>query len=61
MRNLFGQVATSRGEILGCHGCPLNKTGIKIKGLDRIKRRRAMIWGQSPSLIDLEKELEFSG
>ena len=63
MKNLFNQPVTRRGEILGCFHCPLDgaKGTRKIKGLSRIKGRRAMMWGAWPGKVDNEKGLELSG
>jgi uracil-DNA glycosylase family 4 len=61
--NLFGQQTTARGEILGCSACPLDRqpNTNKVLGLDRIKRRRAMLWSQSPGAKENERELELVG
>lgn len=48
--NLFNEPVSNKGQILGCTSCPLNNVeGVrKIKGLVRIRGRRAMLWAQSP-------------
>lgn len=62
-KNLFGQPVARSGAILGCDFCPLDKQpGIyKIKGLDRIHQRRAMLWGMCPGANENKYRLEFVG
>lgn len=45
----------------GCHLCPLDGKGRKVKGLKRIKGKRAMLWAQSPGKWELIKGLELVG
>lgn len=47
----------------GCDRCPLDKVACirKVLGLDRIRRRRAMLWAQSPGRIENQKALELVG
>jgi uracil-DNA glycosylase family 4 len=67
VRNIFGNrviVPNNRNQQgAGCAYCPLDKAPgiIKIKGLDRIKGRRAMLWAQSPGRVENEKGLELVG
>ena len=67
VRNLFGtQVPLPLGKNkqgTGCPYCPLNKAPgiIKIKGLERIQGRRAMLWAQSPGRRENEQGLELVG
>lgn len=61
--NLFGQLLGARGEILGCDSCPLDKEKRirKVKGLERVTGRRAMIWAQSPDEADTRRGIQFAG
>lgn len=67
MLNLFQEPVALRGrsrfEVLGCGACPLNNIPDvhKVKGLDRIKGRRAMLWVQNPGRIENQKRLELVG
>lgn len=67
MLNLFGESVPRplrKGEVgVGCDYCPLNKIpGLrKVKGLERIQQRRAMLWAQSPGARENEKNLELVG
>lgn len=62
-KNLFGDVVDDRGNQLGCKVCPRNTVrGInKVKGLDRIKGRRAMLWAMCPGDRENEKRIELVG
>ena len=62
MKNLFGQTVRG-GALLGCEVCPLNSIpGVnKVKGLTRIKQRRAMLWAQSPGSKENAKRIELVG
>ena len=59
--NFFDEPMNRKGVILGCSTCPLDKVPNlnKVKGLVRIKGRKAMLWAQSPGKTDnrLRKEL----
>lgn len=61
--NLFNNPVNARGQILGCSNCPLDKvSGVrKIKGLVRIKQRKAFLWAQSPGGTENERGLELVG
>lgn len=61
--NLFSQPVSRRGEILGCSSCPLDKAlGIrKVKGLVRIKGRKAMLWATAPGEQENAKGMELVG
>ena len=62
-QNLFQDPVSAKGEILGCSQCPLNAVpGVnKVKGLVRIKRRKAMLWAQSPGNRENARKLELVG
>src|SRR5579859_2014030 len=68
-RNLFGQevappIKITKGHTPpGCNYCPLDKAPgvIKIKGLERIKRRKIFLWTQSPGKQENLKKLELVG
>ena len=61
--NLFGNPIDIKGQILGCSSCPLDRApGVnKVKGLVRIKGRRAFLWAQSPDSRENEKRIELVG
>lgn len=52
-----------RGATFGCHNCSLsNIPGIRsVKGLNRIQKRKAMLWTQSPGKQENLKGLELIG
>lgn len=60
--NLFGQ-SVKGGAILGCDTCPMNRVpGVnKVKGLVRIRKRKAMLWAQSPGERENSKRMELTG
>ncbi len=61
--NLFQQKVSNRGEILGCSRCPLDRqpNTQKVKGLERIKGRKAMLWAMCPGSHENAKGLELVG
>lgn len=66
MKNLFGESLSYRGRqlrVLGCSSCPLNKTrGVnKVKGLDTLRQRKAMLWAQSPGKVENAKRQALIG
>lgn len=66
VRNLFGKevLRLAKGEKgVGCFFCPLDKVPgiVKIKGLDRIKRRKVFLWTQSPGRQENIQGLELVG
>jgi uracil-DNA glycosylase family 4 len=62
-KNLFGQSVNTRGEILGCSACPLDKAPgiVKIKGLERVKQQWAFIWAMCPGEQENKQKLELVG
>lgn len=65
MRNLFGEefCPPDNGKSTGCQNCPLNYIeGLhKIKGLERIQKRKGFLWAQSPGARENEQKLELVG
>lgn len=63
MFNLFGQAVGKDGAILGCDVCPSNAVpGIrKVKGLERIQQRDAMLWAMCPGEHENKQGLELVG
>ena len=61
--NLFGEPVSDKGAILGCTGCPLNAMrGVnKVKGLERITGRKAMMWAMAPGPDENRQKLELVG
>ncbi len=65
MRDIFGQdyLPPDDGRSVGCSVCPANFVPgvVKIKGLDRIKKRKGFLWAQTPGKVENEKKLELVG
>jgi len=62
-KNLFGDTVDVQGNQLGCKVCLRNTApGInKVKGLIRIKGRKALLWSMCPGNRENEKQLELVG
>jgi uracil-DNA glycosylase family 4 len=62
-RNLFGAPVSPKGEVLGCTACPLNHqpNTQKVKGLVRIKGRKAMLWAEAPGPVENRRGRELVG
>ena len=62
-KNLFGKPVSTKGDVLGCDGCPLNKQPgtNKVKRLEYITGRRAMLWAMCPGRWENKREKELVG
>jgi uracil-DNA glycosylase family 4 len=61
--NLFGAPVSDKGDILGCTACPLNHqpNTNKVKGLVRIRGRKAMMWAMCPGPRENARQRELVG